>query len=258
MKILFIGDIVGRGGRRAIEKLLPVVVAQREIDFTIANGENAAGGFGITPETAEKLFTLGIDCLTSGNHVWDKKDCLEYLGRQRKLLRPLNYPEAIGHGHYLGETPSGRRILIVNLQGRVFMSPIDCPFRSIERLLKRFEEEKIIIIDMHAEASSEKIAMGHFLNGRVSAVLGTHTHVQTADECVLSGGTAYITDVGMTGPFDSVIGMEKEKSIRRLITQQPLSIQPAKKKIRLNAVIIEIDEETGKASAIERICMEMP
>ena len=255
MKILFIGDIVGKAGREAVEKRMPAVISQSRIDFTIANAENASGGYGITPDTAENLLSLGIDCLTSGNHVWDKKESTPYLERQPRLLRPLNYPEAPGKGFYIGESPSGIPIVVLNIQGRIFMPPIDCPFRSAKRFLSQLSGKKIIVVDMHAEATSEKTALGTYLDGEVSAVIGTHTHVQTADERILPKGTAYITDVGMTGSFDSIIGMEKEKSIQRIITQQPRPIKPAKKCAGLNGVIIEIDHETGGSLSIERLSL---
>jgi len=254
MKVLFIGDIVGKPGRQAVAALLPGLRKRYGITLTIANAENAAGGFGITPSVGEELFGLGINLLTSGNHVWDKKEVEPYLATERRLLRPANYPEeAPGSGVALWEG-GGCRVGVVNLQGRVFMPTIDCPFRVGEQkiaLLKQATD--LIIVDFHAEATSEKQAFARYMDGRVSAVIGTHTHVQTADEQILPAGTAYISDVGMTGAADSVIGMDSSDVIRRFLTQMPTKFQVAKGTPTLSAVILDLDEETGRAKAIIRL-----
>ncbi len=222
MKILFIGDIFGQPGRRIVKEALPALLEEFSPDLVLANGENAAAGFGITPPLVEELLDTGIAVLTSGNHIWDKKEILPYLREHAdgRLLRPANYPAgAPGHGMYLGKTRSEIEYAVLNLQGRVFMPAIDCPFRTADSLLAEIPERvRIRIADMHAEATSEKLAIGWYLDGRVTAVLGTHTHVTTADEAVLPGGTAYITDLGMTGPYDSVIGIEKESIIKKFLT----------------------------------------
>ena len=256
MRILFIGDVFGQPGRRLVKELLPGLVAEYNPDLVLANGENAAAGFGITPPLVDELLDWGIAVLTSGNHVWDKKEIYAYLNEHSdgRLLRPANYPHgAPGHGLYLGKTRSGFNYAVLNLQGRVFMNPIDCPFRTAdEQLAKIPAEVKIRIVDMHAEATSEKVAMGWYLDGRVTAVLGTHTHIPTADETVLSRGTAYITDLGMTGPYDSVIGIEKQTVIQKFLNQLPARFEVAKGDVRLNAVLIEADPQTGRATSIQR------
>lgn len=260
MKILFIGDIVGKPGRRAVRELLPPIILRHEIDVVIANCENAASGFGVTREIVDELYQCHIDVLTSGNHIWDKKEINEFVEDYETLLRPANYPEGTpGWGSAMIRTPAGTRVGILNLAGRVFMQPIDCPFRIAERELARFAgKTKIIVVDMHAEATSEKKALGWFLDGRVSAVLGTHTHVQTADEEVLPGGTAYMTDAGMTGPFDSVIGVKKDAVIEKFLFQIPKKFEVAKADIRLQGVMFEVNESDGKCSSIERlsVCLE--
>jgi len=232
MKILFIGDIFGQPGRRIVKEALPALLEEFSPDLVLANGENAAAGFGITPPLVEELLDTGIAVLTSGNHIWDKKEILPYLREHAdgRLLRPANYPAgAPGHGMYLGKTRSGMEYAVLNLQGRVFMPAIDCPFRTADSLLAEIPDQvRIRIADMHAEATSEKLAMGWYLDGRVTAVLGTHTHVPTADETVLPGGTAYITDLGMTGPYDSVIGIEKESIIKKFLDQLPARFEVAK------------------------------
>ncbi|MBW8005457.1 MAG: TIGR00282 family metallophosphoesterase [candidate division NC10 bacterium] len=254
MKVLFIGDIVGQPGRQAVTALLSSLQREHGIALTIANAENAAGGFGITPSVAEELFRAGIDLLTSGNHIWDKKEAELYIAAERRLLRPANYPEPIpGSGVALWEQ-GGRRVGVLNLQGRVFMPTIDCPFQVGEEkiaLLKQTTD--LIIIDFHAEATSEKQAFARFVDGRVSAVLGTHTHVQTADEQILPAGTAFISDVGMTGPSDSVIGMESPEVIQRFLTQMPSKFRVAKGAPLLSAVVLDLDEESGKAKSIRRL-----
>lgn len=255
MNILFIGDIIGKPGRRAVRELLPRIVADAGIDFVIANCENAAAGFGITRDIVEELYRYGIHVLTSGNHFWDKKEISEFVEDYETLLRPANYPAGVpGWGSALMPTHTGEYVGVLNLAGRVFMAPLDCPFRAADRELARLEKKaRIIIVDVHAEATSEKQALGWYLEGRVSAVLGTHTHVQTADACILPGGTAYMTDAGMTGPFDSVIGISKEIILERFLKVIPKKYDVAKGDIRLQGAVIEVDEETGKATRIERI-----
>ena len=257
MRILFIGDIFGQPGRRMVKETLPSLISEYSPDLVLANGENAAAGFGITPPLVEELLDLGIAVLTSGNHIWDKKEILPYLAEHAdgRLLRPANYPAAApGHGLYIGKTSSGIGYVVLNLQGRVFMPSIDCPFRTADALLERVPAEvKIRIVDIHAEATSEKLAMGWYLDGRVTAVLGTHTHVPTADETVLTGGTAYLTDLGMTGPYDSVIGVEKQAVIQKFLNQLPMRFDVAKGDVRLSAALVEADPETGHASSIQRI-----
>ncbi len=259
-KILFIGDIFGQPGRRAVKEILPRLVEEYSPDLVLANGENAAAGFGITPPLVEELLGLGVAVLTSGNHIWDKKEILPYLADHAdgRLLRPANYPngpgQAPGHGLYLGRTRAGIEYALMNLQGRVFMPTIDCPFRTADALLQQIPAGvKLRILDMHAEATSEKIAMGWYLDGRMTAVVGTHTHVPTADEAVLPGGTAYITDLGMTGPYDSVIGIDKALVIQRFLNQLPARFDAAKGDVRLAGVLIEADVDTGRALSIQRI-----
>jgi metallophosphoesterase (TIGR00282 family) len=253
LKVLFIGDIIGRPGRRALAELLPGLKRDYGIGFTIANCENAAGGFGITEKIIDELGQLEIDVFTSGNHIWDRRNVAEELDSFTNVLRPHNYPPGLpGRGWGTFDAAGGARLAVVNLQGRVFMRPIDCPFRGVDELLKKIRE-KIIIVDMHAEATSEKVAMGWFLDGRVSAVIGTHTHVQTSDDRVLPGGTAYITDAGMTGPHDSVIGIDKEAIIRRFLTEVPNRFEVGKNDVRLSGVVISIDAATGRAVEAERI-----
>jgi metallophosphoesterase (TIGR00282 family) len=254
MKILFIGDIVGRPGRRAVRELLPGIVDERRIDFVIANCENAAAGLGVTADVLEELYGVGIDILTSGNHIWDKKEVMEIADDCERLLRPANYPDgAPGQGSVVMLTRGGVDIGVINLAGRVFMHPLDCPFRTADREIDKMKKKaRTILVDMHAEATSEKIAMGWYLGGRVTAVLGTHTHVQTADERILPGGTAYITDVGMTGPFDSVIGIRKEAILKRFLLQIPVKFDVAKRDIRLQGVIVEVAPD-GRAHCVERL-----
>jgi hypothetical protein len=254
MKILFIGDIIGKPGRRAIRELLPDIVAECGIDGVIANCENAAAGFGVTRDIVDELFQSHIDVLTSGNHIWDRKDIRGYIEDFKTLLRPANYPSGNpGRGSVIIPTRSGSPVGVINLGGRVFMQPLDCPFRAAEREIEKMKDKaKIIIVDFHAEATSEKKTMGWFLDGRVSAVLGTHTHVQTADEAVLPQGTAYITDAGMTGPFDSVIGIQKEEILERFLTLIPNKFDVAKGDVRLQGVILDIDELSGRSRGIER------
>ena len=233
---------------------LPDLVTTRALDLVIANGENAASGFGITPRLVQELLALGIDVLTGGNHIWDRKEILEYFPQEPRLLRPANYPGGPGQGSYVGRTKSGVEYAVMNLQGRVFMAQTDCPFRAADRELEKLPAScKIRIVDMHAEATSEKQAMGWYLDGRVTAVIGTHTHIPTADERVLPNGTAYITDVGMTGPHDSVIGITKETVLQRFLTQIPSRFDAAEKDPRLSAVLVRAEPESGRALAIERL-----
>ncbi len=255
MKILFIGDIIGEAGRKTVIKKLETVVDEYRINLVIANGENAAGGFGITPKLADELLDAGIHVITSGNHIWDKKEILPYLDKERRVLRPANYPEGVpGHGSITAYTNTRDKVVVLNLTGRVFMGNFDCPFRLFDRDIKRLKAESdIVIVDFHAEATSEKIAFGWFADGKVSAVIGTHTHVQTADEQILPKGTAYITDVGMTGPAHSVIGIEKEMVIEKYLTLMPKRFEVARGRPVLSAVVIEINELNGKALSIERL-----
>ena len=255
MRILFIGDIVGKAGRQALEGLLEKVVADHRIEFTIANGENAAGGMGITPPIAIEMLDQGVDVLTSGNHIWAKKEIFPFLDEELRILRPANYPPKVpGRGSGLFHSANGQGVGVLNLEGRVFMKNLDCPFRVGEKEVERLSKEtKIIIVDFHAEATSEKMAMGWFLNGKVSAVLGTHTHVQTSDERILDGGTAYITDVGMTGPLASVIGIRREVALERLLTQIPWKFDVAVEGIELQGVVIDVDPQIGRSREIKRI-----
>jgi len=257
MKILFIGDIFGHPGRRIVRELLPSLVGEYDPDLVLANGENAAAGFGITPPLVEELLDVGIAVLTSGNHIWDKKEIYTYLNEHAdgRLLRPANYPPgAPGHGVYLGKSRSGFDYAVLNLQGRIFMNPIDCPFRTADAELARIPPQvKVRIVDIHAEATSEKISLGWYLDGRVTAVLGTHTHIPTADETILPNGAAYVTDLGMTGPYDSVIGIDKQPVIQKFLNQLPTRFEVAKGDVRLHAVLIEADPQTGHALSIQRI-----
>ncbi len=253
MRILFIGDIVGRPGRQAVLGSLERLVAEEKCDLVIANCENSAAGFGTTPKIASQLLEAGIDVLTSGNHIWDKKDILPYISEQPRLLRPANYPQAPGFGLYVGLADSAVRYAVMNVQGRVQMPHIDCPFRCADEMLDELDRDvRIRFVDFHAEATSEKVAFGRYLDGRVSAVVGTHTHVPTADERILPGGTAYITDAGMTGPVDSVIGMGVKASVRRFLTGMPGRFQPASGTVRLNSVVIDVDVRTGRAVGVRR------
>jgi len=255
MKILFIGDIVGSPGRRAVEVLVPKIKKRESIDFTISNGENVAAGSGVTPALADELFSYGVDVITSGDHIWKRREMVAELGSDRRLLRPANYPiGAPGFGYGVFESGSGVNIAVVNLVGRVFMQAVECPFRTAKEIVDKIKDRtRIIIVDMHAEATSEKIALGYYLDGQVSAVLGTHTHIQTSDEKILSGGTAFISDVGMTGPFDGVIGRKKEQIISRFLTQLPVKFEMAEGDIQMHGVILDIDDKTGKALSIKRI-----
>jgi hypothetical protein len=255
MKILMIGDIVGKAGRQALRGLLEKIIADHEIEFTIANGENAAGGMGITPPIAMEILDQGVDVITSGNHIWAKKEIIPFLNEESRILRPANYPVHVpGKGAGVFNLEDGQKVGVLNLEGRVFMKHLDCPFRIGEKeteILKK--QTNIIIVDFHAEATSEKMAMGWFLNGKVSSVLGSHTHVQTCDERILNEGTAYITDIGMTGPLDSVIGIRKQVALERLLTQIPWKFDVATEEIELQGVVVDIDSKTGKSRDIKRL-----
>jgi metallophosphoesterase (TIGR00282 family) len=255
MKILFIGDTVGKAGRVIVHHHLKELQKDLEIDLTILNCENSAAGFGVTPNLADEFFDWGIDVLTSGNHIWDKKEILPYLSKNPRILRPANYPaDNPGKGVTILKTRAGEEAAVMNLQGRVFMPATDDPFRVADAELAKLPKHiKVIFVDMHCEATSEKVAMGWYLDGRVSAVVGTHTHVPTADETILPGGTAFITDVGMAGPFNSVIGVVKEDVLRRFLTSIPDKFETASQDARLNAVFVDVDSATGKARRIERI-----
>jgi len=255
MKILVIGDIVGRPGRELVRRGLRGLIDFHGADFAIANAENVAAGFGITRDLGDALLEWGVDVMTSGNHIWDKKEAIEYIGAEARLLRPANYPAGVpGRGGYVARTGDGRAVGVINVMGRVFMLNIDDPFASVLREIEAMRgRTKIVIVDFHAEATSEKIAMGWHLDGRVTAMFGTHTHVQTADERVLPNGTAYITDVGMTGPHDSIIGMEREPALARFLNGMPSRFEPATGNPRLNGVVIDADEATGRARSILRI-----
>jgi len=253
VSILFIGDIFGRPGRTLVADHLRDLMDRHHLDLVIANGENAAAGFGITPRLTAELLAVGIDVITTGNHIWDRREIMEYFPQEPRLLRPANFVSGPGRGLYHGATRSGVEYAVLNLQGRVFMGQSDCPFRTADRELAELPAScKIRIVDMHAEASSEKIAMGWYIDGRATAVIGTHTHVPTADERVLPQGTAYITDVGMTGPYDSVIGITKETILQKFLTQMPARFEPAEGDARLCAVLIQADADTGRAMSIER------
>lgn len=254
MRILFIGDIVGSPGRSIVLERLEDIVSNEQADLVIANGENAASGFGITPRLAEELLSAGIEVLSGGNHIWDRKEILDFIPREPRLLRPANFPAASpGSGLFCGTSRMGTPYGVLCLQGRVFMAANDDPFSAADRELGKLPEQtKVILVDMHAEATSEKLAMGWYLDGRVSAVVGTHTHVATADERILPGGTAYITDVGMTGPHDSVIGMEKGVVIKRFLDGMPARFEVATGDIQMNAVLIEVDSVSGRAVSIAR------
>jgi 2',3'-cyclic-nucleotide 2'-phosphodiesterase len=254
INILFVGDIIGKPGLSLVQTWLPGMIQKYKADYVIANGENVSDGKGCTEKEGRILFDLGVNVITGGNHTWDKHQSQEYLRNEARALRPLNYPKGTyGNGHHIGESKKGK-VAVINLQGRTFMVGIDCPFRSAEWILSRIKSEtKVIIIDFHAEATAEKIAMINHLDGKVSAVIGTHTHVQTSDERIFPNGTAYITDVGMTGPYDSVIGMKTQAAINRFLYQTPQKYETAENDIHLCGVFIKVDTETGKAIEIERI-----
>ena len=259
IRLLFIGDIVGKPGRELTQRAIPPLIDRYSIDLVIANVENAAGGFGITREIGESIRGYGVDVMTSGNHIWDKKEVIEYIPTQPRLIRPANYPEKVpGHGYYEATTALGDMVTVINIMGQVFMANLDNPFRIVlETLEKLRNRTPIILVDFHAETTSEKMAMGWYLNGKVTAVVGTHTHVQTADNRVLSDGTAYITDVGMTGPHDSVIGVNKQAALTRFLSGMPARFETETDDPRLNGVVITADSTTGLATDIERISLSV-
>jgi metallophosphoesterase (TIGR00282 family) len=255
MRVLFIGDIVGSPGRQAVKELLPVLEKEFNLDFVIANAENAAGGSGITGRIAEELFAAGIDVLTTGDHIWKKREVFEFINQEERLLRPVNFPAgAPGQGAGVFKAKNSAKVGVVNVNGRVFMEALDCPFKTAYQAQEKIAKEtKVIIVDIHAEATSEKVALGWFLDGKVSGVLGTHTHIQTADERILPQGTAYITDVGMAGPYDSVIGRRREDVLQRFLTAVPVRFEVAGENVQLHGVVLDIDENTGRANSIVRI-----
>jgi metallophosphoesterase (TIGR00282 family) len=260
MRLLFVGDVIGKPGRQALKRLLPRIVDERRADYVVVNVENLAGGFGVTPDTLADLEELPIDCMTTGNHVWDKKEVADLFEREKRLLRPANYPDGnAGVGVHLGETASGIPVATLNLEGQVFMKNLESPFVVADRLVAGLAgRAKVIFVDFHAEATSEKQALGIYLDGRVSGVVGTHTHVPTADERILPGGTAFLTDAGMTGPYEGVIGFRSDRVLQRFLLQTPAAFEVAKRDVRLAAALIEIDETTGRASAIERLLVPDP
>jgi len=255
MKVIIIGDVVGKPGRKILTEALKKLRERHEAEFVVANVENAAEGAGVVPKVGDEILAAGVDVMTSGNHIFDKKEVIGYIENQPRLLRPANYAsDAPGRGLWLGSTDSGTQVAVINVQGRIFMPPTDCPFRATDRLLAEIgNRAAVIIVDHHAEATSEKLAMGRYLDGRVSVVVGTHTHVQTADEQIMPGGTAYITDLGMTGPYDSVIGVQSQLVITRFVRGLPLRYQTATENPQLHGVVVEIDERTGKALSIARL-----
>jgi metallophosphoesterase (TIGR00282 family) len=260
VKLLFIGDIVGQPGRRAVTELLPKLREKHGLDFVIANGENAAGGSGITPKTAQEIFDAGVDIMTSGDHLWDQKEVTELLQNEARFLRPLNYPPGTpGQGSVIVEIRDPISIAVLNLQGRTFMPPLENPFLFARSEVPRLRERtKSIFVDFHAEATSEKIALARMLDGQVSAVVGTHTHVQTADEQIFPGGTAYLSDAGFTGPHESVLGREIEPIIRRFLTSQPQRFEVAKERVLLQGVVIQIEDASGRSMAVQRISEALP
>ena len=256
MRLLFLGDVVGRPGRRALAALVPRLAAQEDIEFVIANCENASGGKGVDPRSADELHEAGVDVLTSGNHVWQNREIVPYMRESGRLLRPLNFPPGVpGVGWTVQRTRrSEARVAVLNLIGRVFMAPVDCPFRAADEALADIRREaSIVFVDMHAEATSEKVAMGRFLDGRVSAIVGSHTHIQTADETVLPGGSAYLTDAGMCGPEDSVLGVRTDRVVERFLTQMPTRFEVATGAVLVQGAVIDIDGETGRARSIRRV-----
>ncbi|MBI3649730.1 MAG: TIGR00282 family metallophosphoesterase [Acidobacteria bacterium] len=255
MNVIILGDVVGKPGIQVLCQSLGKLKAQHEAEFVVVNVENAADGAGLTAQIGEQILAAGVDVMTSGNHIYDKKDVIKYIENQPRLLRPANYaPETPGRGLWLGSTNSGTQVAVINVQGRVFMPPTDCPFRVADKLISEIgKRAAIIIVDHHAEATSEKVALGRYLDGRVSVVVGTHTHVQTADEQIFANGTAYITDLGMTGPHDSVIGVDSQIVIQRFLRGMPNRFETATDDARVNGIVVELDERTGKAVRIERI-----
>jgi metallophosphoesterase (TIGR00282 family) len=255
MNVLMVGDIFGESGRAALTKLLPKLRQEHAIDVAVVNIENAAGGFGVTPQIARSVLEAGgVDVLTSGNHIWDKKEIIPYIGKENLLLRPANFPPGTPGSGFITIKSGPHRVGVLNLMGRIFMHPIDCPFRKADEVVAELRREAaVVLVDMHSEATSEVMALGWYLDGRVSAVVGTHRHVQTADERILPGGTAYITDIGMTGPMDGVIGVDRDIIIQRFLTQMPLRFEPAKGPAALRGVVIAVDPESGRATSIRRV-----
>lgn len=255
MKILFIGDVVGKPGRQAVAHILPGLIEQHQLDFVIANGENAAGGSGLTPQTADELFAAGVDVITMGDHTWDQREILQIIDQEPRLLRPANFPPGTpGLGAAVFHRPGQAAVGVLNLLGRTFLRPIDCPFRKAQEEVERIRQQTtVVIVDFHAEATSEKIALGRFLDGRVSAVIGTHTHVQTADEQILPGGTAYLTDAGFTGAHESVLGREIEPVLKGFLTNLPQRFHVAGGRPRLQGALVEVDQATGRARSIQRV-----
>jgi metallophosphoesterase (TIGR00282 family) len=254
LDILFIGDVVGRPGRDVLTRALARMRVTGFPDLVIANGENAAGGFGLTRDVYHELLNAGVQVLTMGNHTWDKRDIFDFIGESDHLVRPINYPEGTpGRGYTVVEA-GGHLVGIVNVMGRVFMPTLDCPFRTVERAIEDIvSETRVILVDIHAEATAEKMALAHHLDGRVSAVFGTHTHVQTADECILPGGTGYLTDAGMTGPYRSIIGMQSDLAVKKMMTQLPTRLEVAEGPAQFNAVRITVEVRTGRTLTIERL-----
>ena len=255
MRILFIGDIFGKPGREVARRAIPALIERESLDFVIANVENSAAGFGVTGDLADAILSYGVDAMTSGNHVWDKKEILDYIPRQPRLIRPANFPPGTpGRGSYVGKTRTGEPIGVINVMGRIFMQPLDDPFAVVQKEIEAMRgKARVILVDFHAEATSEKVAMGWHLDGRVTAVFGTHTHVQTADDRILPKGTAYLTDVGMTGPHDSIIGVTTEVALGRFLNGMPARFESATGPGRLNAVLVTADRSTGRATAIQRL-----
>jgi hypothetical protein len=255
VKLLFIGDIVGEPGRRAVKTLLPGLREQHQLDFVVANGENSAGGSGITPKTAQEIFSAGVDVITSGDHLWDQKEVMELLQSEKRFLRPLNYPPGTpGQGSGVFETPKSLAVAVLNAQGRTFMPTLENPFLLVPSEVERLRQQtRIIFVDFHAEATSEKIAFARMLDGQVSAVVGTHTHVQTADEHIFPGGTAYLSDAGFTGPHESVLGREIEPIIKRFVTNMPQRFEVARNRVLLQGALLEIDETSGQATRVQRV-----
>lgn len=255
MTLLFIADIVGQPGRRAVKELLPGLRRKHSVDLVVANGENAAGGSGITVRTAEEIFSAGVDIMTSGDHLWDQKEVVDLLANEKRFVRPLNYPQGTpGQGSVLFQPDNRMPVAIINLQGRTFMAPLENPFHAVLAEVERWQTStKMIFIDFHAEATSEKIALARMLDGRISALIGTHTHVQTADEQIFPGGTGFLCDGGFTGPHESVIGREIEPIIRRFVTNMPQKFEVAKGRVLLQGAVVEIDESTGKTIRLERV-----
>lgn len=255
MRILFLGDVVGRPGRQAVRSQLPRLIHREQLALVVANCENISSGAGVDPRGAQELLEAGVDVLTSGNHVWRRKEVIEFIDSERRLVRPANFPPSVpGRGWTLSETADGTRVAVINLIGRVFMDSVDCPFRIVEALLPEVRARaQVIIVDMHGEATSEKSAMGWFLDGKVSAVLGSHTHVQTADERVLPSGTAYVTDAGMCGPTESVIGVRKELALQRFLTHMPVKFEVASGPVIVQGVIVDVDSASGRAASIRRL-----